>query len=99
MHIEKFREHCNLVCNSIKKPKLITWKYDKKIESIRNDTEKLVLELIEFADNAFETKHLPRYRIVSLSELQKASNNIRKWLVDSTYEFSIVICHLPMTNC
>ena len=96
VHIEKFREHCNRLCKSIKKPKIMTRKYKRKVESIRNDTEKLVLELIEFADNTFQTKHLPRYRIVSLSELQKASNNIRKWLIDSTFEF--FHNNLPLTD-
>jgi hypothetical protein len=95
-HIDAFRQHGEKVCQSIKKPKIMMKTYYIKIENIRKDVEVLVKDFNEFAETTFHDKHLPRYRIISLSELQKASNEIRKSLINSTFEYFHK--NLPMTD-
>ena len=95
-HIETFREHGENVCQSIRKPTLMTSTYNKKIKKIKDGVEVLINDLREYAESTFHDKHLPRYRIISLSELQKASNEIREWLIDATFKY--FHDNLPMTD-
>ena len=65
-------------------------------ETLEAEVERLSRSMEGFANRMFENKHIYRYGLVALSELQHLSNLLRETVINEIFEF--FHSNAPMTN-
>ena len=90
-HVARFSSHAEAYFDSLNSPSkffcLRHRRHRQWVKQAQEDVAMMVRELRDFSEHCYHVKHLPRYHIIALSELQKRSNDIRKWLVQEAFQF------------